>query len=114
MSTTATAPTTTADAVTARGTNGQITVEDDRILVRKGLLTRRHGLRGERLYSPSAVAAVRLEAATDQRAGSLQLVLHGEDADDLNRPGAGELTITFAPASASSFEQVRARLTALL
>lgn len=106
--------TTTTPAVTARGTNGQITVEDDRIMVRKGLLTRRSGLRGERFLSPSAIAAVRLQPATDQRAGHLELVLHGEDPDDPDRPGAGELTITFAPASAPSFEQVRARLAALL
>lgn len=114
MSTTATPHTTTAGAVTARGTNGQITVQGDRILVRKGLLTRRSGLRGERLLSPGAIAAVRLQAATDHSAGSLQLVLHGEDPDDPTRSGAGEFTITFAPASTPIFEQVRARLAALL
>lgn len=114
MSTTATARPATTPTVTARGTNGQITVEGDRILVRKGLLARRSGLRGERLLSPSAIAAVRLQAATDQSEGSLQLVRHGEDPDDPNRLGAGELTITFRPASAPSFEQVRARLVTLL
>lgn len=109
---TTTAPT-SGPAVTANGTNGQITIEGDRVLIRKGLLSRRSGIRGERLVPLARIAAVRLETATDTDNGYLRLVMQGEDPAS-QEPANGEYTIRFTPASTARFEQVRARLEALL
>lgn len=95
-------------AVTARGINGQITVDGEQIRIRKGLLTRMHGVRGERRVQLQDLAAVHVEPATDQSQGSLQLLLEGEDT------ATDERIVRFTAASAAQFDEVRSRLEALL
>lgn len=102
-----------ADAVTAQGINGRISIDRGRVTMHKGLTPRRSGIRGQRGVPLSQIAGVRLEAATDQTDGRLRLVMRGEDADNVTH-GDGEYTIRFHPTSAASFERVRSDLDALL
>lgn len=102
-----------APPVTAEGINGRITVNGDRILLRKGLSKLRSGIRGERLVQPSQIASVQLHSATDQTDGRFRLVMQGEDPNE-EVHGDGEYIIRFHPTSAPSFERVRERVEALL
>lgn len=117
MTTTSTHPSTTESVrsvpVTAQGINGRITVDGDRVTLHKGLLTIRSGIRGQRLIPLNTIAGVTLQPATDQTDGRLQLVMRGADTSQ-QAHGDGEYTIRFHPASAPSFERVRAHLDALL
>jgi hypothetical protein len=102
-----------ADAVTAQGINGRISINGDRVTLHKGLRSIRSGIRGQRFVPLSQIAGVRLEPATDQTDGRLRLVMQGEDADKAIH-GDGEYTIRFHPTSAASFERVRSHLDAML
>lgn len=101
----------TAPQVSARGTNGTITLDGDQVRVHKGLGTLRHGARGERRIPLRRIVAVRMEPATDHSEGHLALLLEGEDPalhDQLAT--TGEHTIRFRPAAAAAFDEVRTRL----
>lgn len=94
--------------VTAVGTNGQITVDGQQVRIRKGLVTRRHGVRGERQVSLANIAAVHVQPATEHGQGSLQLLLKSEEV------ASDERIVRFAASSAEQFDAVRNRLEALL
>lgn len=97
------------EPVSAKGINGTVAVAGDVLTIRKGLTARSSGVRGPRHIAIREVTDICLGPATDEHAGSLQIVLNG------NCAGAnGEHTITFAKASAGQFDQVHARVQAAL
>lgn len=97
------------DPVSAEGINGAVSVDGALVTIRKGLVVRNSGIRGPRRIALRDVTDVRMEPATEERPGSLQVIVNGD------RPDAnGEHTIRFAKASSGRFEQVHARVRAAL
>lgn len=100
----------------AAGVNGTVTVQGDRVTIRKGLAPRSVGVRGERQVPIRDITAVRLHPASSEAKGFLELVLKGNDASmgGLLAASSGEYTVLFTEQSAAAFEQVRAQVQAAL
>jgi len=102
--------------VSATGVNGQVTLDGDRLTIRKGLVRRSYGVRGDRDVPLRDLTAVRLRPATRSANGALELVVdrNGSRNGSPTAPPTGEYTLSFTEESAARFEQVRAGIQALL